>query len=163
MALSSYPLQALLSVRLYREDAARNGLRVAERLLVQAREDVVRCREELERYRSWRVEEEGRRYAAILGKVLSLDEIAGFRASLGALAVGEEERIQAVGRAQDAVARQETAVARARQAVAVARREAAKIETHRDIWREGDKKERERLEDLELEEFAGPPPAPDDE
>lgn len=163
MALSSYPLQALLSVRLYREEAARNGLRVAERLLAQAREDVVRCREELERYRSWRVEEEGRRYAAILGKAMSLDEIADFRASLGSLAVGEEERVQDVGRAQDAATRQEAAVARAHQAVAAARREAAKIETHRDIWRESDKKERERLEDLELEEFAGLSSVPDDE
>ena len=42
MAQRLYPLQALLSVRHYREDAARNALRLEERRLVQAREEVGR-------------------------------------------------------------------------------------------------------------------------
>ena len=66
MAQRLYPLQALLSVRHYREDAARNALRLEERRLVQAREEVGRRQAELERYRVWRQEEEERRYAAIL-------------------------------------------------------------------------------------------------
>ena len=64
--------------------------------------------------------------------------------------------------ARQALARQEQAVDHARQAVAHARREAAKIESHRDIWQEIDKKERERQEDLELEEFAVPAPVGED-
>lgn len=162
MAVSTYPLQALLSVRHYREDAARNALRVAERLLVQAREDVARCQEELERFQRWRPEEEERRYALIWGKRLSPDELADFRASLAALAEAEAQRVQAVTEARQALARQEQAVDHARQAVAHARREAAKIESHRDIWQESDKKERERQEDLELEEFAVPTPVGED-
>ena len=73
MAQRLYPLQALLSVRHYREDAARNALRLEERRLVQAREEVGRRQAELERYRIWRQEEEERRYAAILGASLSLE------------------------------------------------------------------------------------------
>ena len=96
MAQRLYPLQALLSVRHYREDAARNALRLEERRLVQAREEVGRRQAELERYRIWRQEEEERRYAAILGASLSLEEVADFRASLGMLATGEQERFQAV-------------------------------------------------------------------
>lgn len=155
MAQRRYPLQALLSVRHYREDAARNALRLEERRLVQAREEAERRRIELERYRTWRQEEEERRYAAIMGATLSLEEVADFRAALGALATGEQERLQAVGQAEEQVRQQE-------QAVALARREAAKIEKHRDIWQENAKREQEHLEDLELEEFATPSRASDD-
>ena len=163
MAQRLYPLQALLSVRHYREDAARNALRLEERRLVQAREEVGRRQAELERYRGWRQEEEERRYAAILGASLSLEEVADFRASLGALATGEQERFQAVRQAEEQVRQQEQAVTAALDAaLALARREAAKIEKHRDIWQENAKREQEHLEDLELEEFATPSRAGDD-
>ena len=107
MAQRPYPLQALLSVRHYREDAARNALRLEERRLVQAREEAMRRQAELERYRIWRQEEEERRYAAILGARLSLEKVADFRASLGALATGEQERFQAVRQAEEQVRQQE--------------------------------------------------------
>lgn len=161
MAQRRYPLQALLSVRHYREDAVRNALRLEERRLVQAREEAERRRIELERYRTWRQEEEERRYAAIMGATLSLEEVADFRAALGALATGEQERLQAVGQAEEQVRQQEQAVTGAQRAVALARREAAKIEKHRDIWQENAKREQEHLEDLELEEFATPSRASD--
>lgn len=157
-----YPLQSLLSVRLYREDAARNVLRQEERRLAQAREEAERRQAELERYRIWRQEEEERRYAVILGACLSLDEVADFRASLGALAAGELERFQAVRQAEEQVRQQEQSVINAQGAVALARREAAKIEKHRDIWQENARREQEYLEDLELEEFAGPSRVSDD-
>ena len=107
-------------------------------------------------------EEEERRYAAILGASLSLEEVADFRASLGMLATGEQERFQAVRQAEEQVRQQEQAVTGAQRAVALARREAAKIEKHRDIWQENAKREQEHLEDLELEEFATPSRASDD-
>lgn len=118
-----------------------------------------KCRkreEELERYRVWRPEEENRRYDAILGEAMSLDDVAEFRASLGALAEGEQEREQAVAEAEKNVARKEQEVNTAREAVAAARKEAAKIEAHRDIWLTEAKKEAERQEDLEMEEFKAP-------
>lgn len=156
MAMPSYPLQSLLTVRRFREDAAKNEVRAAERRLAEAREEVRKKEEELERYRIWRPEEENRRYDAIMGESMSLEELAGFRAALGALAEGEQERILAVTEAEKAVGQKEREVAAAREAVAEARREAAKIEAHRDIWLAEAKKEAERREDLELEEFKTP-------
>ena len=91
-----------------------------------------------------------------MGETMSLEEVAGFRASLGALAEGEQERILAVTEAEKAVGQKEREVAAAREAVAEARREAAKIEAHRDIWLAEAKREAERQEDLELEEFKTP-------
>lgn len=163
MTPQAYPLQALLSVRRYREDAAREALRLEERRLVRAREEAGRRQDELERYSAWRREEEERRYAAIMGASLSTEAIADFRAALAALAEGEQERFRAVRQAEEEVTRQEGAVDGARQAVAVARREAARIEMHRDIWREKVRREQEHHEDLELEEFTAPSPVADDD
>ena len=113
-------------------------------------------KEELERYRIWRPEEENRRYDAIMGENMSLEDVAEFRASLGALAEGEQERAQAVTDAEKIAAQKERELAAARDAVALARKEAAKIEAHRDIWMAEAKKEAERQEDLEMEEFKAP-------
>lgn len=163
MERQGYPLQALLTVRHYRENAARDALRLEERRLVQVREELARRQAGLERYRLWRREEEERRYAAILGTCLSPEQVAEFRASLTALATGEQGRLQNVRQAEEEVVRQEGAVNGARQAAAQARRDAARIETHRDIWRENARREQERLEDLELEEFVVPSPVGDDD
>ena len=57
MAMPSYPLQSLLTVRHVREEGAKNEVRAAERRLAEAREDVRKKEEELERYRIWRPEE----------------------------------------------------------------------------------------------------------
>ena len=155
MAMPSYPLQSLLTVRRFREDAAKNEVRATERRLAEAREEVRKKEEELERYRAWRPEEENR-YDAIMGQSMNLEDVAEFRASLGALAEGEQQRVQAVTEAEKIAAQKERDVAAAREAVAEARREAAKIEAHRDIWLAEAKKEAERQEDLEMEEFKAP-------
>lgn len=154
--MAKYPLQALLSVRWFREDAAKNAVRAAERKALAAREAVETCRAELAEYRIWRVEETERRYDAIMGVDMSLDDIDAFKAGLAALADGELTRETAAAAAEKEAAACSLAVSKAREAVAEARREAAKIEAHRDIWREEAKKEAERLEDLEMEEFHTP-------
>ena len=74
--MPSYPLQSLLSVRRFREDAAKNEVRAAERRLAEAREEVRKKEEELERYRAWRPEEENRRYDAIMGQSMNLEDVA---------------------------------------------------------------------------------------
>ena len=84
MAMPSYPLQSLLTVRHFREEGAKNEVRAAERRLAEAREEVRKKEEELERYRIWRPEEENRRYDAIMGETMSLEEVAGFRAARSA-------------------------------------------------------------------------------
>lgn len=152
----SYPLRALLSVRRFREDAAQNAVRSAERKAREARQAVEKCRAELARYCDWRLEEAERRYDAVMGVDMTLDEVDAFRAGLAALADGELARETAVGAAEKEAAASELAVGKAREAAAQARREAAKIEAHREIWREEARKEAERLEDREMEEFHAP-------
>ena len=158
MAMPSYPLQSLLTVRHFREEGAKNEVRAAERRLAEAREEVRKKEEELERYRIWRPEEENRRYDAIMGKGLSLKELDVFKAGLGALADGELKLEEAIAQALENVKKRQEDVRKAREAARQAQHETAKIVTHRDIWLVEAKREAERLEDLEMEEFKPLPP-----
>lgn len=154
--MPSYPLQSLLNVRHFREEGAKNDARAAECRLADARQELQNRHEELERYRAWRPQEEKRRYDAILGEAMNMDELSTFRSSLSSLAEAEEQRAQAVTEAEKAISVKERELAAARAAVAQARREAAKIEAHRDIWLAEARREAERREDLEMEEFMAP-------
>ena len=156
--MEKYPLAPLLKVREYREDAAKNALSAAERAVVEAQEAVERCRGELERYKVWRQEEVERRYDAIMGKGLSLKELDVFKAGLGALADGELKLEEAIAQALENVKKRQEDVRKAREAARQAQHETAKIVTHRDIWLVEAKREAERLEDLEMEEFKPLPP-----
>ena len=157
--MEKYPLAPLLKVREYREDAAKNALSAAERAVVEAQEAVERCRGELERYKVWRQEEVERRYDAIMGKGLSLKELDVFKAGLGALADGELKLEEAIAQALENVKKRQEDVRKAREAARQAQHETAKIVTHRDIWLVEAKREAERLEDLEMEEFKPLPKA----
>ena len=159
--MEKYPLAPLLKVREYREDAAKNALSAAERAVVEAQEAVERCRGELERYKVWRQEEVERRYDAIMGKGLSLKELDVFKAGLGALADGELKLEEAIAQALENVKKRQEDVRKAREAARQAQHETAKIVTHRDIWLVEAKREAERLEDLEMEEFKPLPAASD--
>lgn len=157
MARAAYPLQPLLDVRHFRENAAAGALRLAERALREAEDDEQRRRDELTNYRAWRPDEEERRYDAIMGQDMALADLDRFKAGLAALAQGEllrEEEVRTAERATEACRK---AVLAAREAAAQARRDTMKIATHRDIWREAARREAERLEDLEMEEFRTPP------
>lgn len=156
--MEKYPLAPLLRVREYREDAAKNALSAAERAVVEAQEAVERCRRELERYKVWRQEEVERRYDAIMGKGLSLKELDVFKAGLGALADGELKLEEAIAKALEDVKKRQEDARKAREAARQAQHETAKIAAHRDIWLVEAKREAERLEDLEMEEFKPLPP-----
>lgn len=151
--MARYPLGPLLSVRQYREDAAQNLLRQAERLAREAETALQEREKELERYRLWRVEEEDRRYGAIMGQLLSLDDLEEFKAGLGRLRDAELRREEDVAKADQALAKARQAVTDAKSGLSKARRDTARILAHKNIWNEMARLEAERKEDLESEEF----------
>ena len=156
--MEAYPLAPLLSVREYREEAAKNAVRAAENALREAEAEVARRQEELETYRVWRVEEEERRYGAVLGRTLTRDELDGFKAGLAGLIDGERRHEEQVAEALRQVETRRTAVEGAREQATRARRETSKILAHKELWMEEARKEAARLEDLEMEEFRPLPP-----
>lgn len=148
-----YPLESLLTVRHYREESAKRRVRNAESALREAEENIERKRKELEEYRCWRIEEEDRRYEAIMNVPMSLDKLDAFKAGLSRLAAGETDREQAVLDAKKQAETRRSELEKAREDAKTASKNTSKIQAHKDIWKEDAKKEAERKEDLELEEF----------
>ena len=148
-----YPLEPLLTVRRFRENTAQNALRRAERAVREAENLIVQRQRVLEEYHIWRLEEEERRYSEIIDQEMTMPELDKFRAGLAALANEEQGKIVAVEQARTELEKCQAAVEQAHRAVRTAQKETAKIVAHKDIWKAEAKKEAERQEDLETEEF----------
>ena len=148
-----YPLESLLSVRKYREDEAARTVKAAESEVKTAKDAVDARQSELQAFRLWRADEEKRRYAAVMGKPCTIKDIDDLKAGLAQLAAQEIVREEAVSKAEKAHLQAQTRLEGARLAAKNAQKETAKIMAHKDIWAEEDKRESERKEDLELEEF----------
>ena len=151
--MESYPLDALLTVRQYREESAKRQVRIAETSLREAEELVEKKKKELEEYRIWRRAEEDRRYEAIMNVPLSLERLDAFKAGLACLAAEENEKEQAALQAEKEVEHRQSILKKAKDDAKTASKNTSKIQAHKDIWKEDAKKEAERKEDLELEEF----------
>ena len=156
------PLAAMLRVRGLHEDQARRDVHAAEERLREAQQLRNSRATELDRYRAWRPQEEDRRYAAIFGKPMNATSLGEFREDLAHLAQGEAERQQQLDEAEQVVHEREMETDAARQAVILARKACMKLEEHRDIWMIAQRKEEERLADLEMEESRGPAKASDE-
>ena len=150
----AYPLQPLLSVRIFREDNAKVALHAAQAALLEAEEQAEASRVELARYIRWLPEEKERRYAAIMGEPITLPELDTFKAGLALLDDGVTVREEQVFKAENVVTEHEDHVLNAQAALLTANKEKLKIETHKDIWSKEFAKEAERIADLELEEFS---------
>ncbi len=151
--MEAYPLAALLTVREYREESAKRRVRSAETTVREAEKNLEQQRKELEEYRIWRKQEEDRRYDSVMNVPLSLERLEMFKAGLARLAEEENLREQAVLAAEKEVQQRRSELEAAKTAAKIAARNTSKIEAHKNIWKEEAKKEEERREDLELEEF----------
>ena len=151
--MESYPLEALLSVRQFREEDAKRSVRYAELAVREAEDEVLRRKEALEAFRRWRREEEERRYDAIMLKALSIRQIDDFKAGLASLAAQESLKEEEVRKAEKNVLDRKKALEDCRAQAKKAMKNTAKIHAHKDIWAEEARKEAEHQADLEMEEF----------
>ncbi len=149
----AYPLQALLSVRHFREESAERQMRGAELRLRASEEERDRKKQEFLLYQKWHQKEIDRRYDDIMEKELSMDALDKFHAGLAALDMQELEKQQEVDASEKNVLACRQLLDKAKEQLKTAQKNTAKIQTHKDIWSEEAKKEMERAEDLELEEF----------
>lgn len=150
-----YPLAALLAVRNFREEAAKRDLTKAQSDLVQAKDTAEKKAEELEKWKNWVQEETERRYDSLIGRKTDIEKITQFNQGIADLNARTLDKALDVTKAEEAVKTCEKKVDQAHEMAKTARKNTAKIETHRDIWTEEEKKAAEHAEDLEFEEFTG--------
>lgn len=149
----AYPLESLLSVRRFREEAAKRGVVVAQSQHKAAAEALERARAELEAWRAWKAAEVERRYDALIGSRVSIKALTAFNAGLAELADGELAKRMAVDDAGRALEAARKRIEEARRAVHTSRQNTAKIEAHKSLWSEDYKREVERAQEREFEDF----------
>ncbi len=151
--MESYPLDSLLSVRHFREEGAKREVRYAELAVREAEEEVRRRRQVLEDFHAWRLEEEERRYDAIMNTHMSIQQLDTFKTGLARLAAEEALKEEDIRKAEQQAENARNDLEKARENAKKAMKNTAKITAHKDIWSEEAKKEAEHGAELELEEF----------
>ena len=148
-----YPLEVLLSVRNLRQDKAMGNLTKAESRLAEARRHLRECRKKHEDYLVWLAEEEERRYDSIMEKDMTLLDVDEFKQGLCTIRGMEAGYLERILRAEKGVADCEEDVRQAKAALLEAQRATMKIDAHKERWMELARKEEERLEEVEMEDF----------
>lgn len=148
-----YPLEMLLSVRQYREDAALRKVTRAQDDVKTAQAGVEKADAALEEAKVYQREETDRRYKALIGTVTKLEKLQDFNHGLARLEEAVIEKKREAEDAREVVEKAKDALKKASEAAEAARKNTAKMEEHKSRWTEESKKEAERLEDLEFEEF----------
>ena len=150
-----YALQPMLRIRTRREDRAATELTAARTAEREAERALEERKEELAEYERTKEERRDRVYDAVMGRPCSMDDLD--KAREGVARIDEEGVLKAdnVARAEGVLHEKEEASAVAQSALNLAIKERMKIEEHRQQWVEEDRKEQERLEDIELEDFTG--------
>lgn len=151
--MEKYPLQSLLDVRKYREQNAQNAVRQAENLYKECVSSCMEQQKKIAEYAKWKVQEEERKYTEILGSQLHIDDLEDFKqyfAYLKDKGVKLEEELYTLEKQKENA---KQTVEQKKEEFKLAKKNTTKIEAHHDIWKQAEKKEQERKEDLEAEEF----------
>ena len=151
----AYALESMLRIRKMREDRASEAL-VAARHAQEKAATELRRRER--KHGDWLETKEERRdrvFAPIMGVPVTRDDIDIVRETVSGI---DEEGILLHDGVVRAKSELETRVKESEQARArhiVAMRDHEKIEQHKSVWREEDRRAQEYAADAELEEFTG--------
>ena len=150
---TKYPLDMLITARKIREDNAQRSVVSARNELNALRENIENKKVEVQHYEEWRKEEEVRRFIEIQNTTLSQKEMDKFKWGIAALKARtlelEEEVMNMEAKIPELEQKIDDAIRVHKEAIS----EREKIEEHKQKWIEDLRKENDRLEDLELEEF----------
>ena len=159
----AYALQSMLRIREMREDKAQTALTVARRI----REDAETRRDErkadLAKYDETRDERRDAIFAAVMGKVVTMENIEVMQESVARI---DEEGVllrDNLRQAEGVVTEKSDLENQAHDAYNAAQKNKMKIEEHRAMWEEEDRKEREYRADAEMEDFTGRKQVDDDD
>lgn len=151
----AYPLQSLLKIRAMREDRASTTLTVARRARVNAAEMLARKREDCAQYEKTKDERRDRVYEAVMGRPVKREALDRVREAVSRIDEEGFLLLEAERKAQDVLTEKSQEESKAHVHYVAATRERTKIDLHRDIWIEDDRREQELAADAEMEEFAG--------
>jgi type III secretion protein O len=154
--MSSAIVDDLLDIKIFREERASGEVTKCRLALEEAVMLVERRKQELADYRVWRVRRENEMWDGIEQQLVHLQDLEDLKADIGLLRGRETVFEQRIQDAENARGEARTALDAAEAAYTQAQRNRQKFEEVSAIFEHEERLERERLEELELEEFTTP-------
>lgn len=154
--MSSAIVDDLLEIKVFREDRASAEVTKCRVALEEAVMLVERRKQELLDYQAWRVRRENQMWDEIEQKLVHLQDLDDLKADIGILRGKETLYEQRIQDADNARGTAKKALDAAEAAYVQAQRNRQKFEEVSAIFEYEERLERERLEELELEEFTTP-------
>lgn len=145
-------VEELLRIKEFREDLASTELRKRRHRLEEALKVLEAKRAELDGYRRWRVRREDELFDEIQGRLVRVRDLEDLKTDIALLRDKERLLEQYLTDAEKARQSAKEAVEAAIEALNAAIRATRKFEEFVGLWREQARRERERFEELELED-----------
>ena len=151
----SYALESLLKIRVMREDRAGTELTGARRARSSAERALAEKSEACVEYEHHKDERRDRVYDAVMGRVVTLDDLDRARDAVSKIDEEGALLAEAERQAKVVLEQKSEAAETARVRFVAATKDKTKIDLHRAAWEEEDRKMREMQADAEMEEFTG--------
>jgi len=151
--MARYFLQDLVFVREHREDKASKAVNAARRVVAEAEQLVQQRKKELEEYKVWRVQEEARLIEKIMRQKVKLGDITDLRLEIIGMREKEFDFMDQLRKAEAELDQAKENLEKARLAHKTATQELEKLIEHRELWKQEEYFEQERMADLESEDF----------
>lgn len=146
-------LHELLKIKNIREQSAETEVRKCKNRVEVAKEEVKKKQQEFEEYVDWRGKEEQRLYDNIINAEIRQNDLGNLKQKIALLREKDITLEQAVADAKKQAEQEEQALEQAREEHAKAMQAVQKFEEFTKVQDAEAKKEAERIEDLEMEEF----------
>ncbi len=152
--MSRYPLEAIRSLRLRKQDEAERKLAAARVIEEQQRQAVKNAEKALRDYLVWMKTEADRLFSTIVGALNPIHKVMDITKQIEWNRNHQSTYVVAVDEAKKKLQEAEAETAACRQDQEKAYKEVWKINQHRDMWLHEAALQEERDEEAELEEVA---------
>lgn len=151
--MNQYPLSKLVHLRKQREQTLQKARFLIEQQLKHIEQDIIQQEKKIIEYHNWRLQEEEKEYANILGKILSPNELSLFKIKFSQL---KNQEIILNQKLEELKTKQQTLNQELIEKINThkqAKKNTFKIETHQKIWEKKEKFFQEKKEEQEAEEY----------
>lgn len=149
----TYDLEELLNIRNHREEAALNRLLCDKEEFEKALQQRKEIARQLVAYSKWRKTEEQRLFEELTLRQRNICEIENYNQSIDHLKEKQHSLINQLTQAQHKISQIEANLKESKKQYARCCRKKRKLEEHKKIWIEENRRKNDRLAEKELEEL----------
>ena len=151
----AYALQSMLKIRGMRQDRAQTELAGARIARAKAERELEEKAETRRKFEETKEERRDKIFETVIGRVVSKEELDKARSAVSRIDEEAMLLLEAEQQAEHLLQKRDEETETARAKFVVATKNKAKIDEHKSVWEEEDRKMQEMIADAEMEEFVG--------